>query len=95
VSRNARRRLIGGEAWYFRPRHAACGLIARKEEPMPYSKIADLPKEQVDQYSHHQKEAFLEAFNSAIEQYGEESRAFAVAHAAAKRTPKKDPTPGD
>ena len=63
--------------------------------PMPYGKLSDLPKEQVDQYSHHQKEAFLEAFNSALEQYGEESRAFAVAHAAAQRTPEKDPTPGD
>lgn len=63
--------------------------------PMPYEKLSDLPKEQVDQYSHHQKEAFLAAFNSALEQYGEESRAFAVAHAAAKRTPEKDPTPGD
>jgi cation transport regulator len=62
---------------------------------MPYEKLSDLPKEQVDQYSHHQKEAFLEAFNSALEQYGEESRAFAVAHAAAQRTPEKDPTPGD
>ena len=33
---------------------------------MPYSKLSDLPKEQVDQYSHHQKEAFLAAFNSAL-----------------------------
>lgn len=62
---------------------------------MPYEKIADLPESQVDQYSHHQKEAFLEAFNSAMEQYGEESRAFAVAHAAAKRTPEEDASPGD
>jgi cation transport regulator len=58
---------------------------------MPYDKISDLPKSQVDQYSHHQKEAFREAFNSAYEEYGgDESRAFAVAHAAAKKTPKKD-----
>ena len=62
---------------------------------MPYQNLSDLPKAQVDQYSHHQMEAFLEAFNSALKQYGEESRAFAVAHAAAKRTPKEDPTPGD
>jgi cation transport regulator len=65
-----------------------------EEEQVPYSKLSDLPKEQVDQFSHHQ-EAFLEAFNSALKQYGEESRAFAVAHAAAKRTPEKDPTRGD
>jgi cation transport regulator len=55
---------------------------------MPYDKISDLPKGQVDQYSHHRKEAFLEAFNSAIRQYdGDESRAFATAHAAAKKAP--------
>jgi cation transport regulator len=67
-----------------------------KVTPMPYSKISDLPDKQVDQYSHHQKEAFLEAFNSAFEQYdGDEGRAFATAHAAAQRTPKEDPTPGD
>ena len=62
---------------------------------MPYEKLSDLAKNQVDQYSQHQKEAFRQAFNSALEQYGDESRAFAVAHAAAQRTPKKDPTPGD
>ena len=62
---------------------------------MPYAKISDLPEKQVDQYSHHQKEAFLEAFNSALEQYKDEGRAFATAHAAAQRTPDKDPTPGD
>jgi cation transport regulator len=55
---------------------------------MPYASIADLPKEQVDQYSTHQKHAFLEAFNNAYEEYdGDESRAFATAHAAAQRAP--------
>jgi cation transport regulator len=63
---------------------------------MPYDTISDLPKSQVDQYSHHQKEAFLAAFNNAMKEYdGDESRAFATAHAAAQRTPKEDPTPGD
>ena len=63
---------------------------------MPYDSISDLPKSQVDQYSHHQKEAFLQAFNNALKEYGvDESHAFAVAHAAAQRTPKKDPTVGD
>jgi len=53
---------------------------------MPYRTIADLPKAQTDQYSAHQKEAFLKAFNSAYEEYGgDESRAFAVAHSAAKK----------
>lgn len=63
---------------------------------MPYRTISDLPTAQVDQYSHHQKEAFLAAFNNALKEYdGDESRAFATAHAAAKRTPEKDPTPED
>lgn len=35
---------------------------------MPYARIADLPKAQVDQYTHHPKEAFLKAFNHAYEQ---------------------------
>lgn len=53
---------------------------------MPYDTISDLPESQVDQYSKHGKKAFLEAFNSAYDQYdGDESKAFAVAHSAAKR----------
>ena len=53
---------------------------------MPYQNIGDLPKEQVDQYSEHGREAFLKAFNSALQTYdGDESTAFAVAHSAAKR----------
>jgi cation transport regulator len=59
---------------------------------MPYTNISDLPEEQVDQYSTHQKHAFLKAFNNALDEYGgDESRAFAVAHAAAQRTPKTGP----
>jgi len=58
---------------------------------MPYKDIADLPQAQVDQYDHHQKEAFLKAFNNAYEQYDhDESRAFAVAHHAAKQAGKKE-----
>lgn len=57
---------------------------------MPYKTVSELPRAQTDQYSTHQKHAFLKAFNSALEQYGDESRAFAVAHAAAKRAPKTD-----
>ena len=57
---------------------------------MPYRSISDLPKSQVDRYSDHQKEAFLKAFNNAYAEYGgDESRAFRVAHAAAKRIDKK------
>ena len=57
---------------------------------MPYKSIADLPQAQTDQYNPHQKKAFLEAFNNAYKEYGgDESRAFAVAHAAAKKAPQK------
>lgn len=61
---------------------------------MPYDTIGDLPKAQTDQYNEHQKRAFLEAFNSAYKDYGgDEHRAFAVAHAAAKRAGER-PGPG-
>ena len=70
------------------PKRTGAGI---EERDMPYNKISDLPKEQVDQYSQHQKEAFLAAFNNAYEEYGhDESRAFAVAHSAAQRAPKVD-----
>ena len=61
---------------------------------MPYRTLGDLPKAQTDQYNPHQKEAFLKAFNSAYEEYGgDESRAFAVAHSAAKKAGAR-PGPG-
>ena len=61
---------------------------------MPYRTIEDLPKAQTDQYNPHQKKAFLEAFNNAYEEYHhDESRAFAVAHSAAKKAGDK-PGPG-
>jgi len=57
---------------------------------MPYRSVSDLPEAQVDQYSTHQKHAFLEAFNNAYEEYrGDEGRAFATAHAAAQRAPER------
>ena len=61
---------------------------------MPYRTIEDLPEAQTDQYNEHQKEAFLKAFNNAYEQYrGDEGRAVAVGHTAAKRAGQK-PGPG-
>jgi cation transport regulator len=61
---------------------------------MPYQSIGDLPEAQTDQYNEHQKKAFLDAFNNAYREYGgNEHRAFAVAHAAAKRAGEK-PGPG-
>jgi cation transport regulator len=62
---------------------------------MPYDTISDLPEAQVDQYSTHQKHAFLKAFNSALEQYGDEGRAFAVAHSAAQDAPREEPDDAD
>jgi cation transport regulator len=59
---------------------------------MPYEKISDLPEAQVDQYTTHQKHAFLKAFNNAYGEYGgDESRAFAVAHSAAKKAGESGP----
>ena len=59
---------------------------------MPYNSISDLPEAQTDQYSTHQKHAFLEAFNNALKEYdGDESRAFATAHAAAQNAPREEP----
>jgi len=53
-----------------------------------------LPKSQVDQYNEHQKHAFLKAFNNAYKEYnGDEHRAFAVAHSAAKNAGDR-PGPG-
>jgi cation transport regulator len=62
---------------------------------MPYTRVSELPKAQTDQYSAHQKEAFLKAFNNAFKEYGgDEGRAFAVAHTAAKRAGESPGTSG-
>ena len=81
----------------------AAGLLEREdaaedleleETIMPYRSINDLPQAQVDQYNEHQKEAFLKAFNNAFKEYGgDEHRAFAVAHHAAKQAGER-PGPG-
>jgi len=36
---------------------------------MPYNSLSELPREQVDQCSTHQKHAFLRAFNNAPKEY--------------------------
>jgi cation transport regulator len=72
--------MVGDEPWT---------RAKQPEDGMPYSRISDLPQEQVDQYSTHQKHAFLEAFNNALEEYHDEGRAFATAHAAAQRAPRE------
>ncbi len=58
---------------------------------MPYQTLDELPAAQVARYDHHQKRAFLEAFNHALVEYGgDEHRAFAVAHTAAQRAGTKE-----
>jgi len=83
-------------------RGLAAGLLQPEGEPvrapediaMPYRSIEDLPQAQVDQYNEHQKQAFLKAFNNAFKEYGgDEHRAFAVAHHAAKQAGAR-PGPG-
>lgn len=59
---------------------------------VPYRSIDQLPKAQTDQYSEHQKTAFRKTFNDC---YGsgkyKESECFAIAHASAKKAPKRKP----
>ncbi len=52
---------------------------------MPYQQINDLPESVKEHLPNHAQEIFLAAFNSAVEQYGEEERAFRVAWGAVKR----------
>ena len=65
--------------------------ITARRRFMRYRTIQELPGEHTDRYDGHQKEAFLKAFNSAYKEYGgDEGRAFAVAHHAAKQAGKKE-----
>lgn len=52
---------------------------------MPYKSLSDLPKDQTDQYSTGGKTRFLATFNAVLKHTGDESRAFAAAHGAAKK----------
>ncbi|MBD2312312.1 ChaB family protein [Desertifilum sp. FACHB-1129] len=52
---------------------------------MPYQKLADLPDSVRSHLPHHAQEIFRATFNNALEEYGEEERAFRVAWAAVKR----------
>ncbi len=57
----------------------------------PYRTLDELPEAQIARYDHHERRAFLEAFNHAYEEYGhDEHRAFAVSHAAAQRAGAKE-----
>jgi cation transport regulator len=52
---------------------------------MPYEQIDDLPPSVKDHLPKPAQEIFRAAFNSALEEYGEEERAFRVAWGAVKR----------
>jgi len=57
---------------------------------MPYARNRDLPKGVRTSLPRGAQTIFRKAFNSADEQYGEESRARRVAWAAVKKTYRKD-----
>ena len=57
---------------------------------MPYGKISDLPDSVKNNLPKHAQEIYKEAFNSAEEQYGEESRAHRVAWSAVENKYEKN-----
>jgi cation transport regulator len=56
---------------------------------MPYQQIDDLPETVKAHLPKHAQEIFQAAFNSALEEYHEEERAFRVAWSAVKRNYEK------
>lgn len=59
---------------------------------MPYASNSDLPPA-VRKLSDHQQTVFRKAFNAALKQYGDESKAYAVAWAAAKKADEQKAAP--
>ncbi|WP_201583975.1 ChaB family protein [Psychrobacter jeotgali] len=57
---------------------------------MPYGKLAELPDNVKDNLPKHAQEIFRAAFNSASEQYKDESRWFATAWAAVENVYEKN-----
>jgi cation transport regulator len=57
---------------------------------MPYEKVLDLPKGVKDNLPKQAQEIYKEAFNSAEEQYSEESRAHRVAWSAVEQRYEKN-----
>ena len=56
---------------------------------MPYATNEDLPPAVRTHLPAHAQDIFREAFNHALDEYGEEERAFRVAWAAVKRRYRK------
>jgi cation transport regulator len=61
-----------------------------KEDVMPYKQITQLPDNVKNNLPKHAQEIYKEAFNSAEEQYGEESRAHRVAWSAVENKYEKN-----
>jgi len=57
---------------------------------MPYDKLTDLPDSVRNNLPEHAQEIYKEAYNSAEEQYGEESRAHRVAWSAVEQKYEKN-----
>ena len=57
---------------------------------MPYDKLKELPKGVKNNLPKHAQEIYKEAFNSAEEQYNEESRAHRVAWSAVEQKYEKN-----
>jgi len=62
----------------------------RKEDHVPYKMITQLPDNVKNNLPKHAQEIYKEAFNSAEEQYGEESRAHRVAWSAVEQKYEKN-----
>jgi cation transport regulator len=57
---------------------------------MPYQNNKDLPQNVAQHLPEHAQTIFRKAFNSALEQYGNEEQAFRVAWAAVKKEYEKN-----
>jgi cation transport regulator len=68
----------------------ALPLAYSKEDAMPYKQITQLPDSVKNNLPKHAQEIYKEAYNSAEEQYGEESRAHRVAWSAVENKYEKN-----
>jgi cation transport regulator len=64
--------------------------ISKRGPEMPYDKVTELPKGVRNNLPKHAQEIYKEAFNSAEEQYDEESRAHRVAWSAVEQKYEKN-----
>jgi cation transport regulator len=65
-------------------------LLSRKGGEMPYDNLSDLPDSVRNNLPKHAQEIYKEAYNSAEDQYGEESRAHRVAWSAVENKYEKN-----